>query len=113
MPGYDGTGPAGAGNVTGLGRGPCGNEGNTDAMDSNGRGMGFRQGMSMRCGMGFGRGRANKMRRGNGRGYGPGFAALDLKGKEPNEPDFKTVLTKQKDYLQSRLDAIDKRLEAL
>ena len=113
MPGFDGSGPAGAGKMTGWGRGPCSNEGTADAINSKGCGMGFRPATGMRCGMGFGRGRGNGMRRGNGRGYGSGSAALDPMGTEPNEPDFKTVLTKQKDYLKSHLDAIDKRLETL
>ena len=79
MPGFDGTGPMGAGPMTGWGRGVCGpNQGAGYVAPSParggyrapayggtpgrsfGRGLGFRQGF----GMGFGRGR------GFGRGFG-------------------------------------------
>ena len=97
MPGFDGTGPAGAGKKTGWGLGPCGNNGSIAAGGIYGRGMGVGRG----CGLGY------------GRGYGPGFRAWNAPVREMDTVDLKGVLQDQKDYLQARLEAIDKRLEML
>ena len=97
MPGFDGTGPAGAGKNTGWGLGPCGNNGSIAAGGIYGRGIGFGRG----CGLGY------------GRGYGPGFRAWNAPVREMDTVDLKGVLQDQKDYLQARLEAIDKRLEML
>lgn len=109
MPGYDGTGPAGAGEKTGWGLGPCGNNGSIAAGGIYGRGMGFGRGMGMQRGPGFGRGCGL----GYGRGYGPGFRAWNAPVREMDTVHLKGVLQDQKDYLQARLEAIDKRLEML
>ncbi|NLY90837.1 MAG: DUF5320 domain-containing protein [Firmicutes bacterium] len=91
MPGRDGTGPLGAGPLTGGGFGWC-----ADA-----RGLGYGAG----CGVGFGRGFA--CRRGFG-GFGRGFLAAPLAVK-----DQKELLEKEKEFLQNRLQKIDQELENL
>ncbi len=101
MPGLDGTGPAGAGRMTGWGQGPCGSDGSMTASAVYGRGMGFRRGTGMRCGLGF------------GRGFGPGFRAWTASAQGMDAEGLKESLRDQKDYLKARLEAIDKRLETL
>ena len=121
MPGFDGTGPAGAGRLTGWGRGPCGQDVSMDPAGSLGRGMGFYSGFGLRCGpgfrrgrgMGFGRGFGMGFGRGFGPGYGPGFRGFRADDGITGEEGLKAVLSEQKDCLKARLDAIDKRLETL
>lgn len=84
MPRKDGTGPWGAGPMTGRGFGPCAGENEA------------------RYGYGFGRGFA--CRRGFGRGFGRGFAG------PTNQKD---LLQEQKNILQEQIQAIDKQLEDL
>lgn len=109
MPRMDGTGPAGAGSMTGRGLGPCGTGEGVPAGGSYGRGMGypmgmrFGRGMGMRCGRGFG----------PGRGYGPGNGYLWNAGAPMDDEARKAYLQQQRDYLKTRLDAIDKNLEKL
>ena len=93
MPGFDGTGPAGAGKSMGREMGPCGQDGSMDPAGSLGRGMGF--------GKGF------------GPGFGPGLRVFRADGSETGEEGLKAVLSEKKNYLKARLDAIDKRLETL
>ena len=90
MPGRDKTGPMGAGAMTGRGLGVC-----TGVNDP-----GYRAGF----GMGFGRGYG----RGFGRGLGRGFAFVDNASKTQ-----KDWLEAQRNELKSRMDAIEKQLEAL
>ncbi len=109
MPGLNGTGPAGAGKMTGRGLGPCANNGSMAAGGIYGCGMSFGRGMGMHRGPGFGRGCGP----GYGRGYGPCFRAFATSASENVAEDLKGTLQAQKDFLQARLEAIDKRLEAL
>ncbi len=115
MPGFDGTGPAGAGKMTGWGRGPCGGDRNMETAGTYGRGLGLRRGMGMRCDPGFGRGMS--MGRGFGRGFGPGdgsgFRAWAAQGPETDGESLKEALVGWKSVLKARLEAIDKRLETL
>lgn len=90
MPRGNGTGPMGAGSMTGRGLGPC-----ADANAVN-YGGGFGQGMGLGC------------RRGFGRGFGRGIGLNQNSSKTQKE-----VLQEQKDILKSRLDVIDKQLENL
>lgn len=96
MPRRDGTGPMGAGSLTGRGLGSC-----TGANAVKyGVGLGLGLGLGLACRHGF------------GRGYGRGFA----RGIAVNQPSSKTQeerLKEQKDVLKSRLEAIDKQLENL
>ncbi len=92
MPGRNGTGPMGAGSMTGRGLGIC-----RDANPVNyGAGPG----------MGFGRGQA--CRRGFGRGFGRGFA-----NSQASTQTQKELLNEQKTMLQDRLEVINKQLENL
>lgn len=86
MPGKDGTGPTGAGPMTGRALGLC-----TDTDESK---RGFFRGR----GLGLGR----------GRGFGRRFAT----GQASPEKQ-KSLLQEQKAVLQDRLKAIDKQLEDL
>ncbi len=87
MPRRDGTGPMGAGSMTGRGLGVC-----TGANAGLGMGLGLRRG--------FGRGL--------GRGFGRGFGINQTSSKSQKE-----LLEEQKTMLQDRLEVIDKQLENL
>lgn len=113
MPGFDGTGPAGAGKSMGREMGPCGQDGSMDPAGSLGRGMGFHSGFGLRCGPGFRRGRGMGFGKGFGPGFGPGLRVFRADGSETGGEGLKAVLSEQKSYLKARLDAIDKRLETL
>lgn len=90
MPGRDGTGPAGAGTMTGRGLGFC------SGVNTARRGTGFYAGSGPGCRRG--------LRGGFCRGFGIGrnFPASQ-----------KELLEKKKDLLQSRIDIIDKQLKNL
>ncbi|MDK9711777.1 DUF5320 domain-containing protein [Acidaminobacter sp.] len=96
MPGRDGTGPIGAGAMTGRGFG--------GSFAGAGKGMGF--GRSMGFGFARGMGRGIGCRRGFGRffvDYGtdePLFAASE-----------KEILAEQKKILEAQLDAINKKMQ--
>ena len=92
MPRRDGTGPMGAGPMTGRGLGLC-----TGANAVKyGAGLGLGLGLGLAC------------RRGFGRGFGRGFAVNQNSSKTQKE-----LLQEQKDLLKNRLDVIDKQLENL
>ncbi len=93
MPRRDGTGPMGAGSMTGRGLGLC----TGASVVKYGAGLGM---------MGLGLGLAR--RRGFGRGFGRGFAFNQTSSKTQKE-----LLNEQKTMLQDRLEAIDKQLESL
>lgn len=86
MPRMDGTGPMGAGTMTGRGLGLCTNN---EVRKSN-------------FGMGFGRGRNCR------RGLGRDFTTNQITSKTQKE-----LLNAQKATLQSQLEAIDKKLDNL
>lgn len=90
MPRRDGTGPMGAGSMTGRGLGIC------TGANAVGYGVGFAMGLGLAC------------RRGFGRSFGRGFAVNGTSSKTQKE-----LLQEQKDILQSRLEVIDKQLEDL
>ena len=84
----DGTGPMGAGSMTGRGLGSC-----TGANAVKyGAGLGLGLGLGLACRRGFGR----------------GFAVNQNSSKTQKE-----LLQEQKDVLKNRLDVIDKQLENL
>lgn len=80
MPGFNGTGPAGMGPMTGWGRGYCNPSrptyGTTTAWGPGYWGTGYAQGFSrsrsLALGRGFGRGFLSVLCRGRGYGRGPG-----------------------------------------
>ena len=92
MPRRDGTGPMGAGSMTGRGLGLC-----TGANAEN---------LGSRLGMGLGLGLA--CRRGFGRGFGRCLAVNSTSSKTQEE-----LLHEQKTLLQERLAVIDRQLENL
>lgn len=111
MPGFDKTGPFGAGPMTGGARGSC-SPATTAYPPQFFRGAGF--GGSMGLGQGFrcGRGRAMKRRGGRNSGLGlpvnfnpyPGLAATELDTLKTQAESFKNVLTD----LQQRIAELEK-----
>lgn len=110
MPRMDGTGPVGAGAMTGRGLGRCDSENVAEARTTPIRryGMGYMRG----CGRGFARGAGRGMGlglgRGMGRGMGRGFAVGYV-----NPENRKDLLQRQKDVLQEQLSMVDEQLENL
>lgn len=92
MPGRNGTGPMGAGAMTGRGLGPCAGTGSL----AKGAGLGLGLGLGMACRRGFGR----------------GFRRLFV-DNEMSAEDCKGLLQLQKDALKNRLADIDRQLESL
>ena len=88
MPRRDGTGPMGAGSMTGRGLGLC--TGANAVKYGAGLGMGLGLGLACR------------------RGFGRGFAVIQTSSKTQKE-----LLQEQKTMLQYRLTVIDKQLENL
>ncbi len=109
MPGFNRTGPMGAGPMTGGARGLCNpaGAGRIPGAIGYGRGMAFRRGYG---GGGFGMGMAHG--RGFGRGYGgyPPVAVPDIVPTPANELE---MLKSQADYLQQSLSTIQSRINEL
>lgn len=99
MPGRDRTGPLGQGEMTGRGLGPC-----------NGENTGF-YGSGLGCGLGRGLGRG--IRRGVGMGFasrrGFGRYTAGFTGTKTDQE----LLAEEKNWLESRLNAITKQLNNL
>lgn len=108
MPGGNGTGPAGAGPMTGRAAGFCAGNGLPGCKNPAGG----------RRGGGFGRQRGGRGG-GCGRGFRNMFFATGLprwtrvEGADAQAPNDKQMLRAQADALQSQLDAVRKRMEAL
>ena len=113
MPGFNGTGPMGAGPMTGGGRGYCNPYGRSYGGRSFGGGRGFGRGF----GAGYGRGR------GYGRGFGwrSAYPAQDIWYGEPSygapyrmNPDEEVNMLKgEAQAMKNELDAINRRIETL
>lgn len=126
MPGFDRTGPMGAGPMTGGARGFCnpayagygpsyGGGFVSGRGLGRGRGRGFRRGVGPGFGQGFGR----------GRGYGPAFGSRAFypawgAGSAPaygpynmNPQDEASMLRDEAEYIKQELDSINKRIEEL
>jgi hypothetical protein len=93
MPRRDGTGPMGAGSMTGRGLGLC------TGVNARGYGAGLGLGWGLAC------------RRGFGRGFGRGYAAVPYAINPDYQKSPKELLEAQKDILQNSLDTINKQLE--
>ncbi|MGD9086450.1 MAG: DUF5320 domain-containing protein [Desulfobacterales bacterium] len=105
MPGFDRSGPMGAGPMTGGRRGLCNSATAQDArafVGGYGYGRGFRGG--------FGRGRG--WRRGVGRGYGWVPAATGPTGAVDSGTEL-AALRDEADYLKESLDAVHRRIDEL
>jgi len=106
MPGFDRTGPLGAGSMTGGGRGLCGPGGLSRPSAT----VGFRMG----DGRGFGRGMGRSRGFGRGLGYGRGFGSpwgRFFPGAKPAEE--LEVLKSEAEHLKKELGAIGKRIVEL
>ncbi len=109
MPGFDGSGPMGAGSMTGGARGFC-NPANTgynpQFAGGYGRGMGLRRGFRGGAGPGMSAGP------GYGRGFGfyppVGGAAYQMTAE-----DEINMLKANADYMKNSLDEISKRIKEL
>lgn len=99
MPGFNGTGPNGAGPMTGRGMGPCAGN-NVDA-----RGFGAGRGMGRGLGRGAGR---------RGCGYASaGFRFGGWPAYEPTEDQKKEILNNQASFLEDELKAIHDEINRL
>jgi Family of unknown function (DUF5320) len=107
MPGFDRSGPQGAGSMTGWGRGLCRSGERTYGPETRG---GFGAGRCYGRGRGFGRGA--------GRGFGAGRrfaaypAAYDPYSPPAPERELET-LKAEANYLKDSLDTIHSRIQAL
>ena len=111
MPGFDQTGPRGAGPMTGGARGPCNPATSTAIAAYNGgyvygRGLGRRRGFRGGYGPDAGRGR------GYGRGYG-WYPPAAVPAYSADTSDEMNMLKADADYMKTSLDAINKRIEEL
>ncbi|MFC2105776.1 DUF5320 domain-containing protein [Candidatus Bipolaricaulota bacterium] len=109
MPGFDRTGPRGAGAMTGGGRGFC-------AIPVGNRfvGRGFASGLSRPFGA-FGRGRVGP---GMGRRMYGGYQDYGVTGAEPfgpamSEDQERSELQRQAQYIQGELEQIQRRISEL
>ncbi|MBW1822276.1 MAG: DUF5320 domain-containing protein [Deltaproteobacteria bacterium] len=109
MPGFNGSGPMGAGPMTGGARGNCNpaNAGyNPQFGRGYGRGMGLRRGFRGGAGAGMGA----------GPGYGRGFGFYPSSGGSAYQmtaEDEIDMLKADADYMKNSLDAISKRIKEL
>ena len=117
MPGGDGTGPRGAGRMTGRGAGYCaGNQvpGYANPVPGRGRGAGYGLGR----GRGWGRGRGFRHGwAGYGAGWGYPYEADPYYGN-PGAPEFTPeqeaeALKSQAKALEGEIDSINKRIKEL
>jgi hypothetical protein len=120
MPGFDGTGPMGAGPMTGGGRGLCnsayagygpGYGRGFGYGRGYGRGRGFRKGFGAGYGRGFGYGRGY-----GGRAFSPAWGAWYAPAYGPytmNPQDEAGMLRDEAEYMKQELEAIQRRLEEL
>jgi hypothetical protein len=109
MPGFDRTGPMGAGPMTGGGRGRC-NSVNAGYYPQSARGYGFR-GPGLRRGRrgGFG---WTEFGWGLGRGFGR-YPSAVAPTYPLNPADDINMLKSEAEYLKNSLDAINRRLDEL
>ena len=111
MPGFDRTGPMGAGPMTGGATGRC-NPVNAGAMPvyagdyGYGRGLGLRRGFRGGFSAGLGRGR------GGGRGYGRYPLAANPSYPEDTASEM-DMLKAEAAYMRKSLEAINKRIDEL
>jgi len=122
MPGFDGTGPMGAGSMTGGGRGFCNPAGAPYGQRYAG-GFGYGRGLGRGRGRGFRRGFGPDL--GMGRGYGRGFGGRAFYpawgagygptgGPHPTNPqDEAAMLRDEAEAMKQELEAIQKRLGEL
>lgn len=108
MPGFDGSGPRGAGPMTGGRRRICGRAGAATNLPVDGSGYGYGRGMGFRRGYGRGRGYA----------FGPAFGRVPYPqaygtGYPASKTDEKEMLRADADAMRQSLDAIQGRITEL
>ena len=111
MPGFDRTGPMGAGPMTGGARGRC-NPATAATLTAYGGGYGYGRGLGLRRGF---RG-AYDPGRGRGRGYGRGYGGYPPAAGSAYSMDATRevdMLKADADYMRKSLDAINKRIDEL
>ncbi len=112
MPGLNGTGPTGAGPMTGGRRGLCNTAGSGYIPQPMGNGMNFNRGMGRGFGRGFGNGYGMGMARGFGRGIN--WGQTPLYAQNPGNADEElNILKAQANAAQSNLDVINRRISEL
>lgn len=111
MPGFDRTGPMGAGPMTGGARGLC-NPATAGTIPAYTAGYGYGRGLGLRRGFRGGFGPGAGLRRGYGRGYGwyPPVAGPVYPADTADEIN---MLKAEADYFKKSLDAINARIDAL
>ncbi len=114
MPGLNGTGPMGAGPMTGGGRGFCNpvNSGYRTQTFGNGAGLGRGFGRGFGFGRGYGYGNGMGMARGFGRGFGWNRAQFYPMYPE-NADEELNILKAQAEAAQNSLNAINRRINEL
>jgi hypothetical protein len=111
MPGFDRTGPMGAGPMTGGARGRC-NPATAGTIPAFAGGYGYGRGLAMRRGFRGAYGPGWSRGRGYGRGFGwyPPAAGPAYSMDAASEID---MLKADAEYMKESLDAINKRIEEL
>jgi hypothetical protein len=112
MPGFDRTGPMGAGPMTGGARGLC-NPANAGYNPGFTEGFSYGRGLGLRCGF---RGRFGPDRGGWGRCFGRGYGwhpPAVGQAYPAGASDEIDMLRANANYLQKSLDAINNRIEEL
>ncbi len=111
MPGFDRSGPMGAGPMTGGARGRC-NPATAGTIPTYAGGYGYGRGLGLRRGFRGGFGPGGDMRRGYARGYG--WYPPDAGPVYPADvADEMNMLKSEADYLRKSLDEINARIDAL
>jgi hypothetical protein len=95
MPGFDGTGPQGMGQMTGGGRGYCVTDANAYSVPGRRYGRGMGRGMGM------------------GRGIGYGFRAFSQAPYYQQPVEDVNMLKQEASYIKEELDAIQKKINEL
>ena len=111
MPGFDRTGPMGAGPMTGGARGRC-NPAIAGTIPAYAGGCGYGRGLGLRRGFTGGYGPWQGRRRGYGRGYG-GYPFVGLPAVPLDTAAEIDILKAQADYMKNSLDAINSRIDEL
>ena len=111
MPGFDRTGPMGAGPMTGGARGRC-NPATAGMVPAFAGGYGYGRGLALRRGFRGAYGSGRSGRRGYGRGFGwyPHAADPAYSMDAASEID---MLKADAEYMQKSLEAINKRIDEL
>jgi len=110
MPGFDRTGPMGAGSMTGGRRGLC-NPAIAAGARANIGSYGYVGGLGLRRGFRGGFGRGDGLGRGYGRGYG--WYPPVMGSAYPSVADEMEMLKVEADHLKKSLEAINTRIDEL